>query len=405
MSAAVIHLLTETDSFSDLHGAALQRWVANVLRWETERTTVACARADDSWDLKHAEALVLPGLLAYSKLRGRYRLPWKLRRSMLRRIFRPVTKALRPGSVIWIHNRPDYAAAVESEVRAAGARLVLHLHNSLAVSFPRMIPAPINADRIVFCSRYLEDEARLAFPGLDETAVIHNGADDRRFFPERLPGSPVQRRVPRVLFAGRLVPEKGAHVFVEAMWLLQARGIRVTGRLLGATGFGSTNPPTAYSRSLLRNAPANLEFGGYRPADALAEEFRRADIFCSPSTWEEPFGLVNVEAMASGLPVVSTLGGGVPEVFAEGGAILVPRDSAVALASALERLITDRDLRERLAVEGHGSYLRNFTWQRVHQRYREVLTGLAAEKCASPLHDRARDNLKTEKEQLCQPFP
>ena len=69
-----------------------------------------------------------------------------------------------------------------------------------------------------------------------------------------------------VLFAGRLVPEKGAHVFVEAMWLLLARGLRARGRLLGATGFGSANPATAYSRSIRKDAPPNIEFGGYRPA-------------------------------------------------------------------------------------------------------------------------------------------
>ena len=179
-----------------------------------------------------------------------------------------------------------------------------------------------------------------------------------------------------VLFAGRLVPEKGAHIFVEAMWLLLARGIRARGRLLGATGFGSTNSGTAYSRSIRRNAPPNIEFGGYRPASALADEFRKADIFCSPSVWEEPFGLVNVEAMASGLPVVSTRGGGVPEIFARGGGVLVERGSATELASALEGLIRNRARRRELAMEGHASFQRNFTWKTAHRRYREVLAGL-----------------------------
>src|SRR5271166_4286188 len=79
VSGRVIHLLTETDSFSDVHGAALQRWVANVLRFEENQSVVACARADGSWGLSRVDALRLPGLWAYSKLRGRYHLPWNLR--------------------------------------------------------------------------------------------------------------------------------------------------------------------------------------------------------------------------------------------------------------------------------------------------------------------------------------
>ena len=160
------------------------------------------------------------------------------------------------------------------------------------------------------------------------------------------------------------------------MWLLLARGIRARGRLTGRYRFRLEQCRTAYSRSIMRNAPPNIEFGGYRPASALAEEFRRADIFCSPSVWEEPFGLVNVEAMASGLPVVSTRRGGVPEIFADGGGVLVQQGSATELASALEGLIRNAGRRRELGTEGYSSFQRNFTWKTVHRRYREVLAGL-----------------------------
>ncbi len=284
MSGRVLHLLTETDSFPDFHGAALQRWVANVLRFEVVAAMVACARADSSWGLAQVRTVRLPGLWAYSKLKGRYHLPWSVRRPMLRKMLRPALAGLEADSVVWVHNRPDYASAIEADVRATGAKLVVHLHNSLLVSMPRKITTSFRADRLVFCSRFLEREARCVFPALGKSSVIHNGADELRFFPERRREEwGFERRPPVVLFAGRLVPEKGAHVFVEAMRLLLARGIRARGRLLGATGFGSSNGVTAYSRSIVRNAPPNIEFGGYRPASALADEFRRADIFCSPS--------------------------------------------------------------------------------------------------------------------------
>ncbi len=398
MSSRVIHLLTETDSFSDACGATLQRWVANVLRFEESEAVVACSRADASWGLAHVKVVRLPGLWAYSHLRGRYRLPWKVRKQMLRRILLPALKPLLPGSVVWIHNRPDYATAIEAEARQAGAKLVVHLHNSLLTAFPAEIARSFHADRIVFCSRFLEKEARAALPGLDPSTVIYNGANETRFFP-RQRNAHRAADPPVVLFAGRLVPEKGAHIFVEAMWLLQARGVRAVGRVLGATGFGPNNRATPYLKKIVRDAPANVRFEGYRAASSVAEEFRSADIFCSPSVWEEPFGMVNVEAMASGLPVIATKSGGVPEIFASGGALLVERGSAVELASALESVIRDRDLRSRLATESYRSFLRDFTWRSIHSCYRQVLDELDPIRVPE-LHDRSTGRRE---EQLCQP--
>jgi len=375
MNTTVIHLLTETDSFSDIHGAALQRWVANVLRFEKHTSVVASPRADESWGLSQVELVILPALRAYSNLRGRYRMPWVLRRPLLRKILRPVVAKLRSESVLWIHNRPDYAVAIQDDVRKTGAKLVVHLHNSLLISFPSAITRSLKADKLVFCSSYLEAEAKRAFPSIDNTAVIHNGADGGRFFPRPLIDQDFDK-TPRVLFAGRIVPEKGAHIFVEAMRCLQSRGVRAQGRILGATGFGSRNTPTAYSLKLSGNAPNNVQFAGYCSGAALADEFRAADVFCSPAVWEEPFGLVNVEAMASGLATVATRGGGVPEVFASGGAVLVARDSVSELAAALELVIRDEALRRQIAGEAYQSFQKNFTWRATHGRYREVLARL-----------------------------
>jgi len=108
----------------------------------------------------------------------------------------------------------------------------------------------------------------------------------------------------------------------------------------------------------------------------LGDLFRDADIFCCPSVWDEPFGMVNVEAMASQLPVVATRSGGVPEAFFEGGGLVVERGSEYALAQAIETLVTDSTLRFRLAQEGYESFRRNFTWQTVRERYHEIVEQL-----------------------------
>ena len=70
VNGQVVHLLTETDSFSDIHGAALQRWVANILRFEDEPAIVACARADSSWGLDHVRAMSPAGALGLQPNQG-----------------------------------------------------------------------------------------------------------------------------------------------------------------------------------------------------------------------------------------------------------------------------------------------------------------------------------------------
>jgi spore coat protein SA len=99
-------------------------------------------------------------------------------------------------------------------------------------------------------------------------------------------------------------------------------------------------------------------------------------MFCSPSIWDEPFGLVNVEALACGLPVVSTVGGGANEVFARGGGILVERRSSAELASALRRLAESRELRITLGQQGYAAFRERFTWGNARAQVQQIQNAL-----------------------------
>jgi glycosyltransferase involved in cell wall biosynthesis len=128
--------------------------------------------------------------------------------------------------------------------------------------------------------------------------------------------------------------------------------------------------------SLLNSSPSNVKFEGHRSARRIAEKYREADILCCPSIWQEPFGNVNIEAMASGIPVVATRVGGIPEIAAEGGVLLVEPNSAVGLADALQRLVEDKELRMEVAAKGLKAFHRRYTWAAVCRQYQEIMESI-----------------------------
>jgi len=366
------HPLSETEPFSEPNGGAIARWAANVLR-DDETSIILAPSADDSWSFPEHRVRTTERLRTYARKPGGLtrHLPWPLHRRFLRWALSALRPLLKQGDTVWVHNRPEFAATLRPIARSAGARLFLHMHNSHFSDCAEPIAAAIDADQHVFVSRFLEEEARRARPAMRKSAVLYNGADGALFHP----ANSRQAGPLRILCVGRLVPNKGMHVFIEAMRLLAQRGRDVRGVVLGTANFGNvTDIETRYVRKLKSDAPPNVEFIPYTFGEALADEFRAADIFCCPSIWEEPFGMVNVEAMASGLPVVATRMGGIPEIFEHGGALLVPANDAAAIANAIERLIVNPAERKAIAEAGLRSFQARFSWDAVRQTYCRLLS-------------------------------
>ena len=383
MPQVIYHLLPEAEPFSESRGGAISRWAGNALR-DDGQTRIVCPSADGTWPFASESLLLLPQLGRYRRARrrlqqiSRARIGWTLHRALLRRLFEPLLRRVRHGDIVWIHNRPEFALALTPALHRAGAQVVLHMHNSHLLEWPRTLLERVRVDRILFVSQFLLDEAQRKFPRLPRAEVLYNGADGVIFHPAKVLAGQTEANEttsPVVLFAGRLVEDKGVHVLVDSMRLLAEQGVALRAWIVGGADF-SGGQQTEYIERLKAAAPETVSFLPYRTGASLGELFRQADIFCSPSIWDEPFGLVNVEALASGLPVVSTRVGGVPEVFREGGGILVERGSSEELAGALRLLAQDGQLRTELARQGYETFTRRFTWTVARSRVHEVLRSL-----------------------------
>lgn len=371
--AEIYHLLDEREVFSERKGGAISRWAANVLREGSE--VVICPSFDSSWNFPEERIYRLPNWSLTGPIHPLlYRLPWTLQKASYLLVFRALLEKLSHKDIVYVHNRPACASALATVAHKHGFKVILHMHNSHLVTANAGQLAALKKTPIVFCSEFLRNEAHSALPGhFENTHVVYNGADSHKFRrPERK-----QNEVPEIIWTGRLVPYKGVHVLLDAMRILERKGVAARCKIVGAAGFGR-NRPTRYVRQLRRASPDNTQFVGYVSGDGLAELLRAADIFCCPSIWNDPFPLAPLEAMATGLPVIASDRGGLPETLAHGGGILVPANDATALASALEELVRDEVRRRRLAETAHRSFRNHFGWNNVRVQYDQVVRGLLA---------------------------
>jgi phosphatidylinositol alpha-mannosyltransferase len=228
-------------------------------------------------------------------------------------------------------------------------------------------------------SRAAKRFARAIYRG--RTAIVPNGVDLSRFAFDEADGRgappPVTPQRPlRVLFVGRFgEPRKGLSALLDAVALLRGQGRPVE---VDVAGEGAAD------RFLRRADRLGARFLG-RVSDArLAELYRRADVFCAPSLGGESFGMVLVEAMAAGCPVVASDLPGYAEA-ARGAALLVPRGDPGALAVGLWRAGLDAELRPRLVARGKAR-AGALCWTRVARR---VLHVYEAARCAAPGEARA----------------
>ena len=196
--------------------------------------------------------------------------------------------------------------------------------------------------------------------------LIPHGVDLPRSQPTPLP---TREGPPRLLFVGKLEKVKGPDLLLDALAVLQREGRRVS---LAIVGGGSLEGELRDKASRL--GAHNISFHGalpHREVPALLEE---SDIVVVPSRYES-FGIVVLEAMAAGRPLVATAVGGIPEIVSSPrNALLVPADPT-AIASAIRELIDRPDLRaamSRANVEDAASY----SWEEIAPQYLSVYRNL-----------------------------
>jgi len=241
------------------------------------------------------------------------------------------------------------------------------------------------AERVIAVSAQMRADILSHFQVAPErVVVIHNGVDADAFRRTEAREVLARRQVrePYVLFVGRISEQKGIFQLLEAARALPAEVSLV---------LCASSPDTPELAARLQAAVAGRSrvqwINAMLPVPEVVQLYSHAAVFACPSIYE-PFGLINLEAMACGTPVVASRVGGIPEVVVDGETgWLVPPGDAAALAEALRGALADPARARRMGEAGRRRVEAHFSWDRIAEHtlavYRDAIAAKAAARAAA----------------------
>ena len=259
------------------------------------------------------------------------------------RTFLSAAEQARPTATAYYLSDPWLAPVLAGQRAGSGVSPARRLYRLTlrAMGIPH---SPVGTRHLVFCSRALQRQYERMGAEVSRAEVIYHGVASDLFFlrPQHI----VTRSADEpflLLYAGRIAPEKGVSTLVKALAALRALpGLQDQDARLALVGVFQSREYEAQLHTLIARLGLGsaVQFLPPVPRAEMPDLYARHDVLCFPSEWEEPFALTLLEAMAVGLPVVSTLCGGSAEVVRDGYNAVVfraghPRDLAERLAWVL----------------------------------------------------------------------
>lgn len=214
----------------------------------------------------------------------------------------------------------------------------------------------------------------------EKIEVIYNGVNIDRFSP-KISGDEVRHIYgledsPLILFVGRVCPEKGVDYLLKSIPLVKEQipdvNVMIVGPLAPARLFHEREDYMRYLNNLVKKLDlTNVTFtGAVDFFNELPKFYAACNVFTCPTIWDEAFGLVSVEAMASGKPVVATRSGGLPEIVKDGEVgYIVPKMREKELAKALIKILEDEGLQRRMGKAARRRVETRFSWDTIANKY------------------------------------
>jgi glycosyltransferase involved in cell wall biosynthesis len=259
------------------------------------------------------------------------------------------------------------------------ARIVVHYHNKGVASRQGKFLDNIlykkffKGLKVILLANVLYEDVK-KYVAKENVFICPNG------ILESLQREPVAERhneIPKILFLSNLIVSKGVIVLLDAMKILKERSVRFTCDFIG----GETEELNAsrFAEEVKnRGLEDNAFYAGRKYGSEKTPYFENADVFTLPS-FNDAFPLVCLEAMEYKLPIVTTNEGGIPNMVVNGeNGLICERNNAESLATALEKLFLDKNLRVQYGENGYKKFKSEFTLQSFEKRFAGILNDIVA---------------------------
>lgn len=313
------------------------------------------------------------------------RIPYQGQQAYIQSVRQDLQK--RAPDVILVENRPRFVL----ELRKMFPRvpIILNMHSHVFASPPQISKAQMQRvirmmDGMITNSFFLRNRLIKEHRIPDYKAhAVHLGVNVEPY--QSLAQSPKVKQLRKKLglnashrvlfFAGRLIKAKGVHVLLQSFQKVAQRDPKARLVIVGGTGYGS-NRLNAYVQglhALAKPVEKQVIFQKFVPSQDMPLYYQLGDVVATPSTWQEPFCRVNLEAMAAGKPVITSTKGGISEVVKEGssGFLLAPADWPKQLPEIWENLWGMPLLRSQMSKQALRR-AQEFSWQATAKGYLTV---------------------------------
>ncbi|NNU89808.1 glycosyltransferase family 1 protein [Anoxybacillus sp. CHMUD] len=284
--------------------------------------------------------------------------------------------------LIHIFNRPRLVLPIRQV--APHAKITLSMHNDMfqitKINREEAEEVVRQVSAIVTISNYIGQVIRNLYPEAEgKLRTIYSGVDSGRFLPGNHPNMTSIRKQLRqahgidhktvILFAGRLSPNKGVDKLIQALPELAKRFNDLALVIVGSKWFSEegTTDYIAYVRSLAKRLPIPVVATGFVPPNEIQNWFAAADLFVCTSQWQEPLARVHYEAMAAGLPIVTTARGGNAEVVVpnENGVVVERPEDPQDFVEKMTHILSNRTLMKKMGENGRKLATSLYRWERV----------------------------------------
>jgi glycosyltransferase involved in cell wall biosynthesis len=284
---------------------------------------------------------------------------------------------------IILENRPSYSLKLKETTHA---KLVYHLHNEKLTKQTPSYQVIYDAASLVICvSDFISKSVKTITPNETKCITVHNGIDLEAFSQK---SSNITRQKAGlndqdfvIIYSGRINPEKGIKELTQAMNKLNDYP-QIKLLVIGSSFFGNATEDDDFAKEL-RDSTCNIQdrifFTGFIPYKEVPSYLKLADLAIVPSMWDEAFGLTVLEAMAAGIPLITTKSGGIPEIC-EDVACIINRENIVEnLTEAIVNLYNHPEIRTNMS-EQSISRAQQFSKEKYAANFFKALSALPAAK-------------------------